>query len=166
MYRTIEKYFSRKTAGRLVVEAFLRHGFSVDGKGKILAGNVELAPAKIGRALGVDRRVVIGVARQIAGHGDLLAIFGRLQPRAFIGDSAKRLGFDSIEISADAHAAGVVATVSKILAEHKVAIRQMVADDPDLFPEPKLNIVVDGRLSNSVLNAIRKSRVAEKIAIK
>ncbi len=166
MYKTIEKYFRRRSAGRLVVESFLRHGLSVDGNGRIFCGPFEMAPAKMGRAIGVDRRVVIAVARQIAQHNDLLVIFGKLQPRAYIGESAKKLGFDSIEISADAHSAGIVGAVAKIFADNKIMIRQIIADDPDLFPEPKLNIVVDGRLPSRALAQIRRLPMAEKIAIK
>lgn len=166
MFKTIEKHFSRRSAGRLVAESFLRHGISVNGKGEIFCGPFEMAPAKIARSLGIDRRVVIGVAHQIAHHGELLAIFGRLSPRAYVGDCAKQLGFDSLEISADAHATGVVEAVARIFAEHKVAIRQIIADDPDLFPEPKLSIVVDGRLPAKVLAKIRKLPQAEKITIK
>jgi uncharacterized protein len=166
MLNTIEKYFSRRSAGRLVAESFLRYGMSVDSKGAIFCGPFEMAPAKIGRALGIDRRVVIAVAAQIASHEDLLSIFGKLQPRAYIGDCAKKLGFDSIEISADAHAAGIVESVAKIFSDNKIMIRQIIADDPDLFPEPKLNIVADGRLSAKVIGQIRKLESAEKIAIK
>lgn len=166
MWKSIEKHFARRTAGRKVVEAFLRFGLSVHADGSIHAGPIEMAPAKIGRALGVDRRVVIDTARQIAGHGDLLNIFFRLQPRAYIGESAKKLGFDSIEISAsDAHATGIVAQVTAVLAENKIKIRQIIADDPDLFPDPKLSVVINGRLSNKALAALRKLPSAEKITI-
>lgn len=166
MYKTIEKYFSRKSAGRLVVESFLRYGISVQPDGNAYCGTIELAPAKVGRALGVDRRVVISVSKQIASHEDLLAIFGRLQPRAYVGESAHKLGFDSIEISADSHATGIVAAVAGILAKNKIAMRQIIADDPDLFPDAKLNIVTDGKLTAKALSEIRALGLAEKIAIK
>jgi len=166
MFKTIEKYFSRKSAGRLVVESFLRYGISVQPDGNAYCGGIELAPAKVGRTLGVDRRVVISVSKQIAGHEDLLAIFARLQPRAYVGESAHKLGFDSIEISADSHATGIIAAVTGILAKNKIAIRQIIADDPDLFPDAKLNIVVNGRLNARTLSEIRALGMAEKITIK
>lgn len=167
MWKSIEKHFAHRTAGRRVVEAFLRFGFSVHPDGAVFAGPVEMAPAKIGRALGVDRRVVIDTARQIAEHEALLDIFYRLQPRAYIGESAKKLGFDSIELSAtDARSVGIVSQVTGLLAEHKIRIRQIIADDPDLFPEPKLSVVVDGKLSTKALIALRKLPSAEKITIR
>jgi len=165
MWKSIEKHFARRSAGRLVVEAFLRYGISVHPDGEVYCGPFEMAPAKIGRALGVDRRVVIATAQQIAGHEDLISIFARLQPRAYVGDVASKLGFDCIEISADAHAPGLVSQVAGVLNEHKVMIRQIIADDPDLFPEPKMSIVVDGRLSVKALQALRRLPSAEKITI-
>ncbi len=166
MFKSIEKYFARRSAGRKVVEAFLRYGLAVHSDGEVYCGPIQMAPAKIGRALGVDRRVVIDTAHQIAAHEALLDIFARLQPRADIGESAAKLGFDSIEISADAHAAGIVAQVTRVLAGHKVRIRQAIADDPDLFPEPKLSIVIDGKLSTRVLQALRRLPVTQKITIR
>lgn len=165
MWKSIEKHFARRSAGRLVVEAFLRYGMAVHNDGSIYCGPFEMAPAKIGRALGVDRRVVIATAAQIAAHEDLISIFARLQPRAYVGDVASKLGFDCIEISADAHASGIVSDVTRILSEYKVTIRQIIADDPDLFPEPKLSIVIDGRMSLKALQALRRLPSAEKIAI-
>ena len=165
MWKSIEKHFARRSAGRLVVEAFLRYGLSVHADGRVFCGPFEMAPAKIGRSLSVDRRVVIATAKQIAGHEDLLSIFAKLQPRAYVGEAASKLGFDCIEISADAHAPGIVSDVTRVLSEHKVMIRQAIADDPDLFPEPKLSIVVNGRLPLKALQALRKLPKAEKIAI-
>ncbi len=165
MWKSIEKHFSRRSAGRLVVEAFLRYGMSVHSDGSVYCGPFEMAPAKIGRALGVDRRVVIATAKQIAEHEDLISIFARLQPRAYVGEVASKLGFDTIEISADAHTSGIVSQVTGVLSAHKVNMRQVIADDPDLFPEPKLSIVVDGRLPLKSLQALRKLPSAEKIAI-
>ncbi|VVB56780.1 Uncharacterised protein [uncultured archaeon] len=165
MWKSIEQHFSRRSAGRQVVEAFLRYGLSVRTDGSVYCGPFEMAPAKIGRALNVDRRVVIATAKQIAGHEDLLSIFSKLQPRACIGGAAAKLGFDTIEISADARASGIVSDVTRILSSHKLIIRQIIADDPDLFPEPKLLIVVGGRLPVKALQELRKLPFAEKIAI-
>lgn len=165
MWSELESYFSHRTAGRRVVECFLRHGFAVHDDGSVWAGPIEMAPAKIGRALGVDRRVVIDTAKQIAEHEKLLEVFSRLQPRAYVGEAARRLGYDTIVISADAHSSGVVSQVTAVLQKHKIMVRQLVADDPDLFPEPKLSAVVDGKLPSKALDELRKLPCAERITI-
>ncbi|MFH1095679.1 MAG: hypothetical protein V1728_05675 [Candidatus Micrarchaeota archaeon] len=166
MWKLFEEHFSRHSAGRLVVEAFLKYGYSVHPDGTVWCGPVAMAPAKIAQALGVDRRVVLSAAKKIASHEGLLKVFAPLQPRADFSDCAKELGFDAIEISADAHASGVVSQVTGVLSQRKVALRQVIADDPDLFLDPKLTIVLDGKLDAKTLELLRKLPCAKKITIR
>jgi uncharacterized protein len=165
MWEQIEQHFSRRSAGRKVVELMLKHGFSVDDKGVIYAGPIELAPAKIGRAIQVDRRVVIDTAKEISAHPILLSVFSKLQPRAFGGLCSKTLGCDCIIIEADANATGIVSDVTSILSEHNIKIRQIIADDPELFPSPNLNIIIDGRLPSKTFTKLRTLTFWHKITI-
>ena len=121
---------------------------------------------RIARALNVDRRVVIETARAIASDEKLLHIFFKLEPRAFIGNAAKEFGFDSIEIRADAKKKGIVAAVTKLLAEEGVVIRQIVTDDPELYPDPVLTIVIDGRLNSKLIKELKELDFAEKVMLK
>ena len=156
MLDLLEKFFENARGRKLVVTEFLRLGLKVDGQGKIYVGAIELAPAKIGRALGVDRRVVIDTANAIAGDEKLLQIFYRLEPRAFIGNAAKDLGLDSIEIRADPKKKGIVAEVTKVLAENNILIRQVISDDPELFPDPVLTIIIEGKLNTRVIKKLKE----------
>jgi predicted regulator of amino acid metabolism with ACT domain len=165
MWEPIEAYFIRRSAARKVVEAFLRYGFCVDENGTIFAGPVELAPAKIGRALEVDRRVVIETAKEISKDKSLFSVFSKLQPRAFGGLCSKTLGFDCIQIEADAHASGIVSEVTKVLYENNIKIRQIIADDPELFPNPKLSIILDGKISSTAFSKLRSLPFAQKITL-
>lgn len=166
MWPLFEEHFSRHSAGRLVVEAFLKYGYGVHSDGSVWCGPVAMAPAKIAHALGVDRRVVLAAAKKIASHESLLEVFATLQPRADFSECAKALGFDAIEICADAHASGIVSQVAGVLAARKAALRQVIADDPDLFSDPKLTIVVDGKLDLKTLDLLRKLPCAKKITIR
>lgn len=166
MLGVLEKFFENARGRRVVATEFLRLGLKVDTEGKIFVGSIEVPPAKIGRALGTDRRVVIETAKAIANNGKLLQIFSRLEPRAFIGNAARQLGFDTIEIRANPKKKGIVAAVTKILADEGIVIRQVITDDPDLFPNPVLTIVVDGKLSAIVIKKIKELKFAEGISIK
>ena len=166
MLRLLEKFFENARGRRLVAIEFLRLGLKVDGKGKIYVGNIELPPAKISRAIGVDRRVVIETAKAIADDDKLLQIFYRLEPRAFIANAAKNLGFDTIEIRADPRKKGIIAAVTKILSINGIVIRQVISDDPDLFPDPVLTIIIDGKLNSSVIKELKELSFAESIMIK
>lgn len=166
MLQAIEMHFRSKSAGRAVVEELLRCGMSVDSKGRIFCGATEIAPAKLARAVGVDRRVVISTAKQIASDKGLSDIFGALSPQPYLGGIAVKLGSDAMEISSPAASADVVSTIVGVLSQHGVKIRQIIADAQGVFPEPKLRIVVDGRLPPAALSSIRKTGLAEKITIR
>ena len=155
MLQYLEERFSGQCARLRVVSCLLRLGIRVDAQGKLYCDAIELAPAKIGRALSVDRRVVIGTAREIAADPKLLAIFSSLYPISNVSRAAKYLGHDVIEIDADPNTTGLTAKVASILARHKVGIRQIIADDPDLYPEPKMMVVVDGHLPRKAVEELR-----------
>ena len=164
--KLLESFFENARGRKLVATEFLRLGLRVGGSGKIYVGNVEIQPAKIGRALGVDRRVVIETAKAIANDDELLPIFYKLESRAFIGNTAKALGFDTIEIHANPRKKGIVAGVTKVLTDEGIAIRQIISDDPDLFPEPVLTIIIDGKLEASVIKKLKELKFADSISVR
>ena len=166
MLELLENFFENARGRKLVAVEFLRLGLKIDGSGIIYVGNIELSPAKIARALKVDRRVVIDTAKAIANDDKLLQIFYRLESRAFMGNAAKELGFDCIEIRADAKKKAIVASVTKILADESILIRQIIGDDPELFPNPVLTIVIDGKLDGKIIEKLKKLKFAEAILIK
>jgi predicted regulator of amino acid metabolism with ACT domain len=155
MLQYLEEQFAGQRAKLRVVAAMLRIGVRVDGKGKLYCDSIELAPAKVGRAIGVDRRVVIEAARDIASDPKLLAIFSSMLPIANVSRAAKYFGHDVIEVDADPNTVGLAAKVSSILARHKVGIRQIITDDPDLYPEPKMVVVADGKLPRRAVDELR-----------
>jgi len=42
-----------------------------------------------------------------------------------------------------------------VLARNKVGIRQIITDDPDLYPEPKMMVVVEGKLPRKAAEELR-----------
>ncbi|MBU0591718.1 amino acid-binding ACT domain protein [Candidatus Micrarchaeota archaeon] len=166
MHDLLEKFFQNARGRKQVATEFLRIGLKVDQKAKIYVGNIELPPAKIARALGVDRRVVIDTAKAITKDDKLFHIFYKLEPRAFMGNAAREFGFDVIELRADPKKKGIVAGVTKVLADNNIVIRQVISDDPDLFPDPVLTIIIDGKLNANVIKKLRELDFAESILIK
>ena len=166
MLEDITEFFKGQRAKQRVVETMLRYGMRVDHAGRIFAGPVEMAPAKFGRGLGIDRRVVIETAKEISKNKELFHIFYSLEPRAYIANAAKSMGHDCIVIQSDPTLSGVVAQVTHVLAENKVPMRQITADDPDLFPDPVLTIIVQGKLSGKIINQLRALPAAHSISIK
>jgi hypothetical protein len=166
MYKMLEKAFADSPSKRKVIEALLRYGLLVDERGRIFCSEIELSPAKIARALGVDRRVIIETGKMIAKDDELYSIFSQLLPTAFIGRVAHKLGFESIEIRAEPHQKGIVASASAIIAERGISIRQIVADDPDIYPEPKLTLILERMLDGAAINKLRKIKGVREIVIR
>lgn len=166
MLSLLEEFFENAHARKIVAEEFLRLGLRVDVKGKIFADKIEIAPAKIARALGVDRRVVIETAKLIGKNEKLLQVFYRLKPRAFLGNAAREMGFDTIEVRADAKQKGIVAALTGILAADNLSIRQIIADDAELFPDPIVTIVVNGKLKPKTLKKLKELEFAQSVTVK
>lgn len=87
----------------------------------------------------------------------LSSVFEKLRPAGpFLADVAKFLSYSVIEIYADPHTVGIVAQAASLIAQDNIAIRQAVADDPDLTPKPKLTLVVEKEPSGTVLQRMLK----------
>jgi len=165
MLRYVEEFFAGSRAKLKVVTSLLRLGIRIERQGKLYCDQIELAPAKVARALSVDRRVVIETAKEIASDPELFPVFSDLLPIANVAKAAKFFGHNVIEIAADPNSVGVVGRVAGVLGKHKVKIRQIIADDPDLYPEPALRVVVDGKLPQKALADLRRLGL-ESISLK
>ena len=148
------------------MEVLLRYGLRVEEKGSIFCAEIELSPAKMARALGVDRRVVIETGKAIAKDDELYGIFSQLLPTAFIGKAADKLGFESLEIRAEPHQKGIVAKVASVVSDRGIVIRQIVADDPDIYPEPKLTLILEKRLDGATIDRLRRIKGVKEIVIR
>ena len=156
----LKEYPSRLKVARTLVEL----GFSVKD-GKIFCGEVEQSELKIARAVGVDRRTVKETAESIESDPLLQSVFKGLRPAGpFLPDVAKHLGYRVIEIYADTHGVGIVAGVTALISREGISIRQAVADDPDLTPEPKLTLVVEKEPSGDAFQEMLKIPGVKKFA--
>jgi predicted regulator of amino acid metabolism with ACT domain len=120
---------------------------------------------KIARSLALDRRTVRETAQLISSDPVLKSVFERIRPAGpFLADIARFLGYTVIEIYADSHSVGIVAQATALIAEENISIRQAVADDPDLTPEPKLTLVVEKEPSGAILQKMLKIPGVKKIS--
>ena len=151
--------------GRLkVARTLVELGLSVK-EGKIYCGDVEQSELKMARAIGVDRRTVRETAEIIESDPLLQPVFKGLKPAGpFLPNVAHFLGYRVIEIYADPHAVGIVTEASSLISQEGIAIRQEVADDPDLTPEPKLTLVVEREPSGDAIQKMLKIRGVTKVA--
>lgn len=78
---------------------------------------------------------------------------------------ARHLGFEVLEIEAEPHASGIVSAVSSIIADAGISIRQIVSDDPDIYPNPKLTIVLEKKLPGPAIAKIRALKRITRISL-
>lgn len=157
MWRQISDRLKDYPGRQKVARAFVELGLSIKEGNKIYCGGIELSDVKIARCLEVDRRTVRDTAQLISSDPILKPVFEKLRPAGpFLGDVARFLGYSVIEIYADPHTIGIVAQAASLIAQDNIAIRQAVADDPDLTPEPKLTLVVEKEPSGTILQKMLK----------
>ena len=134
-----------------VAKALVELGFSVRN-GRIYCGPVEIPSSRLARAIGVDRRIVAEAINTIEKDPRLREIFEGIEPA---GPSfkriAKRLGFGVVEIEADPKKPGIIAGVTSIIAEREISIRQVIADDPELYPNPKLTVITEKEVPGELI---------------
>jgi len=154
--RVLERMSSfpaRVRVARLMVEL----GLGVSGGGRVTCGLVEVRDGALAEAAGVDRRVVKETVKMILDDELLRRIFTGLRPAgALLAPISKPLGFGVVEIRADPSAVGVLAGATKVVADQGISIRQAVAEDPDLFPEPKLVLVLEKPLPGEAINSLMR----------
>ncbi len=165
MWNDITYYFKSSPKRREVASLFLRLGLSVRENGKVYCQDIEVPQKKIADTLGLDRRVVNEAVRDILSHDTLKAVFSALQPRAFFRDAALPMGWGVVEIEASSENVGIVAGVAALVAQENISIRQVVADDPSLNPQPKLTLITEQKIPSRLLEEILKVRGVRKVSI-
>jgi len=154
--RVLERMSSfpaRVKVARLMVEL----GLGVSSEGRVTCGLVEVRDGALAKAVGVDRRVVKETVKTILDDELLRRIFTGLRPAgALLAPISKPLGFGVVEIRADPSAVGVLSGAAKAVADQGISIRQAVAEDPDLFPEPKLVLVLDKPLPGEAISELTR----------
>jgi len=165
LWRHISDRLKEYPGRQKVAKALVELGLSIREDSTICCGGIELSDVKIARFLGLDRRTVRETAESIYSDPVLKSVFERTRPAGpFMGDVAKFLGYSVIEIYGDPHTVGIVAQAAALISEENIAIRQAVADDPDLTPDPKLTLVVEKQPSGIILQKMLKIPGVVKIS--
>jgi len=165
MWRQISDHLKDYPGRQKVAKTLVELGLSIKEGPKICCGSIELSDVKIARHLGVDRRTVRDTAQLIFSDPVLKPVFEKIRPAGpFLADVARFLGYSVIEIYADPHKVGIVAQAATLIAQENIPIRQAVADDPDLTPEPKLTLVVERQPSGAVLQKMLKIPGVTKVS--
>lgn len=134
----------------------LRYGIKVK-EGSVFCGDVEISDSALGRAAGVDRRIVKSTVDRIMAMPDLRGIYSMLEPTCLLAPVAPMMGWSVLEIiPTNAGTPGILAEVAAVIAAAGVSIRQAIVDDPELSDEPRLMVVTDSPVPSDYIPALRR----------
>lgn len=166
MWSNVKNEFERKVVRPEIVKKFIECGMRVGEEDKIYVSDVEVDYTAVARALDVDRRVVKQTVQQIRESPYLNSLFSRTMPLGTsLANLVAQLGYTGVVIEADPKSPGVMAAVAEILSRHGRVVRQAVAEDPEMVPDAKMTLVVEGQLSGQALEELNNLRMVRSIKI-
>lgn len=166
MWEPIQKLFEKYPAQEKVVQLLLERGFQVNAKGKVVSGSIEIPHVQIGREAGVDRRVVDATAKHIIEDETLFDFFKNVRSIPFLADVASHLNLGVIIIIPDDGAGiGIIASVTDVISNAGLSIRQAVSDDPYFNDAPRLTIITDQKIPGHVVEMIRNAKGVKGVTI-
>jgi predicted regulator of amino acid metabolism with ACT domain len=140
-----------------VIRLLLERGFSVNDEGRVVSGGIEIPDTQIAAEVGVDRRVVDSTTAAILADDELRRIFQNISQIPSLMDLAPVLELTLLVIEVeDADEPGIVAEVTRRIADRGISLRQTISDDPEFSDEPRLYLVVDGELPGDLLTELHE----------
>jgi hypothetical protein len=80
-------------------------------------------------------------------------------------DVAQYLGYGVLEIKAKSEAPGIIAEATVLIAKEGISIRQILAEDADIYPDPKLILITDRPIPGELLPKLLKIPTVEQVTI-
>ena len=158
--------FDESPGQRRVVELMLERGFSVNSEGRVVSGGIEIPNTQIAEEAGVDRRVVDATTSTILDDPELDPIFRNIESIPSLKNVAPVLGLSVLTIRvSDASSSGVVSTLTKIIADHGVSIRQAVTDDPYFTDEPRFTVITSGEIHGELVEDLAAVEFVEEVEV-
>lgn len=166
MWSVIKEKFKNHPAQEKVMRLLLERGFQINTAGRVVSGNIEIAHTQIANEIGVDRRVVDATCEAILKDTTLGQIFNNVRTIPFLRDVAQYLELGVVIITPDdAARKGLLGAVASEVAEHGNIIRQAVSDDPYLTENPKLTIIIEGKVSGGLVKALTSIKGVESVTV-
>ena len=166
MFDEIMEKFENSPSQQAVIRLLLERGFSVNDEGRVVSGGIEIPNTGIAREIGVDRRVVDATTDAILADEELTRIFQNISAIPSLRDLAPVLDLTVLTVFvSNAEAPGIVATVTGLIADHGISIRQTVSEDPEFTDEPRLSLITDEPLPGDLINEIRALKFVRKLEL-
>ena len=166
MFDEIMEKFEGSPSQQAVIRLLLERGFSVNDEGRVVSGGIEIPNTGIAREIDVDRRVVDSTTDAILADPDLRPIFRNISSIPSLRDLAPVLDLTVLTVEVhDADEPGIVATVTSMIADREVSIRQAITEDPEFTDEPRLYVITDEPIPGGVLTDIKNLAFVRRVGI-
>ncbi|WP_101298058.1 amino acid-binding protein [Halegenticoccus soli] len=164
MFDEIMGKFEGSPSQQAVIRLLLERGFSVSDEGRVVSGGIEIPNTQIAREIGVDRRVVDSTTDAILDDPELRRIFQNISAIPSLMDLAPVLDLTVLTVEVDdADQPGIVATVTSLIADADISIRQTISEDPEFTDDPKLYVITDEPVPGDLLVEIRNLPFVRKV---
>ncbi len=162
----VNVFFQGFPSQEKVARLLMAHGIKVKD-GHAYCGDIEQSDSAIGRAAGVDRRVVRSTLERISSTPELDAVFSKLRSVLSMSDLAPVIGCSTlIIIPTDAKMPGILADITSTLFRHGMSVRQAMVDDSGDQDKATFSVVVDGRIPPEVIPELKTCRGVSSILIR
>lgn len=161
----MREYFKEDESKRKVAKFLLKNGLSIE-KGEIYCDGVKIPKDNLFEHLGISINTIDETIHLIEDHIDLKEIFRNLRPTTYFGRIAEQIDAGVLEITpTDPHGVGILAGVTKIIAEFDISIRQCLTEDSELKEDPKLIVITEDTVPLKALEQIRKVNGVERVEL-
>ncbi|MBD3408555.1 MAG: hypothetical protein GF411_20695 [Candidatus Lokiarchaeota archaeon] len=172
MWDEIADFFRDSPQRLQVAQAIIRHGFKVVDTGRIQCRSVKIPLKSLADALDIDRRTVRATTEDICSkHSEkakkLYAFFSRIEPA---GPSLEKVsevlgyGFITIYVKSPENP-GIVSEVTSTIAGYGIPIRQVIAEDMEIYPEPCLKVITQEPLSGAIIETLAEINGVSRVII-
>jgi len=167
MWRKIVDFFKDSPQRLIVAQAIVRHGFSVEGPGLIKCGDIRIPLKSLGAALNIDRRTVRATTEDICKKQELCDFFRLLSPAGPSLEGVRELlGYGVVTILVQSPGSpGIISAVTSVIAGHGIPIRQVLAEDVAIYPEPCLKVITEEPLPGSIIRNLSDIKGVRKVII-
>jgi len=167
MWREIVDFFQESPQRLKVAQAIVRHGFRIESPGVIKCGAIRIPLKALGDSLDIDRRTVRATTEDICVDEKMCQFFQRLEPA---GPSLERvrevLGYGVVEIYVDSpRNSGILSEVTSTIAGYGISIRQVLAEDIEIYEDPCLKVITDEPLPGNVIETLTAVKGVVRVVI-
>lgn len=165
MWDKIEKHFRKYPSQMRVAQVLFQRGLCVRS-GVMNCGGVRISDTAVAEAAQTDRRTVLATLETIKRTEELRDIFSALEPVCSFKNVANQMGWGVLEILPDnVSRPGILADITKMIAESGISIRQVIADDPEMSESPKAFIITERPVPLRLLPKIKEVKGVKGVVI-